>query len=208
MSQRANQNLLYGKVDPFLIKHDCAIIFIHHPPKVKDDKKTPYLHVYAAFGDATLSNWPRASFLIWPKPGEGRIFEFEPGKRANRLGWDGARCYKWSDEGIFWERASAEDVKRSDESEKGRKKVQLISAEALCEVFNESEGEWIRRGDLVNTLVAAGYTRITATRTIDPEDGYQRSNIEYRGEKKKMELRWIGHNGNFNPRWKQKSHPQ
>ena len=196
MSQRANQNLLYGKVDPFLGKHDCAIIFIHHPPKVRDDKnkRTPYLPVYAAFGDATLSNWPRASLLIWPKPGENKLFEFEPGKRANRLGWDGSRFYKWSDEGIFWKRATPEDIKQFDESEKGKSRVHLISAEALCKAFNKFSTPWILQGDLVNALIQEGYSEATARRTIHRDDGYQRNNIEYQGNGKKTKLRWKGFN--------------
>ena len=66
------------------------MIFLHHPPKVSDDKKTPYLLLYMAFGDATLSNWARASLLIWPKAGEGGSSNLSP-EAGQRLGWDGSR---------------------------------------------------------------------------------------------------------------------
>ena len=146
LSQKANRNLLYGQVDPFLEKHKCGIIFIHHPPKVGDDKtKNRYSLLYMPAGDATLANWPRASLFIWPKDKKEGLFEFEPGKRANGLGWEGgSRFYKWSLEGIFWERASVEDVMRFDESEKG-KKGQKIPASALFDLFAASEKEWILR---------------------------------------------------------------
>ena len=108
--------------------------------------------------------------------------------------------------GFSGRRATPEDVKRSDESEKGKKKVQLISAEALREVFNNSETKWIRRGDLINKLIEKGYSQATAYRTIDREEGYHRNSIEYQGQGKKTELCWIGFNDSFNPRWKH-SHP-
>jgi hypothetical protein len=67
MSQRVNKDLLYGLVDPFLDIHKWAIIFIHHPPKVKVDKTSQYSLLYSGAGDATLANWPRASLFVWPR---------------------------------------------------------------------------------------------------------------------------------------------
>jgi hypothetical protein len=195
LSQRANQRLLYGQIDSFLTKYDCGIIFIHHPPKVRENKQSLYSPVYAAAGDATLANWPRANLFIWPKPGENKLFEFKPEKRANRLGWEGeSRIYKWSDEGIFWKRATPEDIKQFEESEKGKSRVHLISAGALCKVFNKFPTAWILQGDLVNALIQEGYTEATARRTIHRDDGYQRNNIEYQGKGKKTKLRWKGYN--------------
>lgn len=206
-SQKANQRLLYGQVDPFLTKHDCAIIFIHHPPKVKADKKSAYSLLYTAAGDATLANWPRASLFVWPLDEKTKLFKFEPGKRANRLGWDGeCRFYTWSTEGIFWQRARSDEVKRFAESERGRKGVQKTSADALCEAFNDCETEWVVRADMIEKLIDAGFARATAFRAIKEQDGYQRHNIEYRKRGKTLELRWKGLNENFNPVWRQKSH--
>jgi hypothetical protein len=122
LSQKANQRLLYGLVNPFLKKHECGIIFIHHPPKVREgDKRTIYAPVYAAAGDATLANWPRANLFIWPQDEKTKLFEFKPEKRANRLGWgEASRFYKWSQEGIFWERADSEEVRYVTQSEKSQ----------------------------------------------------------------------------------------
>jgi AAA domain len=206
MSQKANQRLLYGQIDPFLTKHNCGIIFIHHTPKLKDITREKSLHalLYAGAGDATLSNWPRASLFIWPRDDENKLFEFKPGKRANRLGWEEAsRFYKWSLEGIFWERASAEDVKRFAESEKG-KKGQKISADALRRVFEKSDDEWIVRADLIETLIDEGFARATAHRAIKQGDGYQRHNLEYQIEGKILKIRWNGISI-LNPKWKRKS---
>ena len=182
-------------------KHYCGIIFLHHPPKVGEDKnKTRYSLLYMAAGDATLSNWPRASLLVWPKDKKEGFFEFEPGKRARRLGWDGSRFYTWSLEGIFWERASDEEVKRFDESEKG-KKGQKISASALSDVFAASESEWIVRADLIERLTDRGFARARAGRAVKPGDGYQRQILEYRTKGKILEIRWNGF-PILNPGWK------
>ena len=201
--QRSNQNLLYGKIDPFLMKHDCGIIFIHHPPKVREGGKTIYLPVYAASGDATLSNWPRASLLIWPQDPEeifkfDKIFKFEPGKRANRLGWDESRFYKWSTEGIFWLRASDEEVRRFTASAKGKSKAKGVSREDLYDVFWAADSEWVSRGDIVWGLTKddeqgkAGYPQATVYRSIDQDEGYLREMLLYRGKGKKLQLKWNG----------------
>ena len=55
------------------------------------------------------------------KDEKNKLFEFRPEKRANRLGWgEASRFYKWSLEGIFWERADSEEVRYSTQSEKGK----------------------------------------------------------------------------------------
>jgi hypothetical protein len=48
------------------------------------------------------------------------------------------------------------------------------------------------RADLIEALVDAGYTRNTASRTIHPQDGYQRDNLDYRGKNKGLEIKWKG----------------
>ena len=117
---------------------------------------------------------------------------------------EGVRFYKWSLEGIFWERASAEEVKRFDESEKG-KKGQKIPASVLLDLFTESDSEWMLRSDLIETLTDRGYARATAHRAVKPLEGYQRHNLEYRpkGKGKILEVRWNGV-PIINPKWKQK----
>ena len=200
MGQKNNQNLLYGQIDTFLEEHFCGMIFLHHPPKVGEDKnKARYSLLYIGAGDATLANWARASLIVWPKDKKEGLFELEPGKRARRLGWDGSRFYKWGTEGIFWERASADDVKRFDESAKG-KKGQKISASALSEVFRASESKWIVRADLIERLIDRGFARATAHRAVKPGDGYQRQNLEYRTKGKILEIRWNGF-PILNPEW-------
>ena len=201
LSQKANRTLLYGLVDPFLKKNGCAIIFIHHPPKVTDDKsKNRYSLLYMPAGDATLANWPRASFFIWPMDKKEGLFEFEPGKRANRLGWgEASRFYKWGREGIFWEQASTEEARQFTESGKAKKKAKGVSREDLREAFLVASSEWVLMGDIVKRLTKAGeddeqdgYARATVYRTINQDDGYSREMLLYRGRGKKQQLKWNG----------------
>jgi AAA domain len=82
MSQKFNRQFLYEAVDPFLDRHSLAIIFVHHTPKFRDDdrERSYYEQLYAGAGDATLTNWPRASLFIVPT-GTPEVFRFQAGKR-------------------------------------------------------------------------------------------------------------------------------
>jgi RecA-family ATPase len=110
MSQRANKGFFYNWITPFLKRQGCAIIFVHHTPKFREDAKEQhhYVQLYAGAGDATITNWPRASFFVRPK--QDGFFEFVAGKRGRRIGWnEEARLFKWGEDCIFWQEASAEE---------------------------------------------------------------------------------------------------
>jgi RecA-family ATPase len=89
MSQKSNRAFLYGLIDSFLDRNNCAIVFLHHTPKFRDEKRAEShsAQLYGGSGDATFANWPRASLFIWPTATKG-VFEFRPGQtwRATRLG--------------------------------------------------------------------------------------------------------------------------
>jgi hypothetical protein len=52
--------------------------------------------------------------------------------------------------------------------------------------------EWVLRSDLIEALVAEGFSRDAAKRTIHPVDGYQRRNLNYEGKGRNLKIKWIG----------------
>jgi hypothetical protein len=194
MNQKANRGFFYGWITPFLRRQACAIVFVHHTPKFRDDRQGQNHHaqLYAGAGDATITNWPRASMFIRPTKEEG-FFEFVTGKRGRRAGWsEQVRLFKWAEDCIFWQEASAQEKGDFYSSQKGGR-AQSISAAELEGVMRVFKEEWILRGDLIHKLVAEGFSQASSSRAIHPDDGYLRANLLYQGKKKKLKIKWNGY---------------
>jgi hypothetical protein len=193
MSQKANRGFFYGWITPFLKRQACAIVFIHHTPKFRDDAKEQhhYVQLYAGAGDATITNWPRASFFIRPK--KDGFFEFVPGKRGRRTDWqEEARLFKWGEDCIFWQEASAEEKMDFYVSSSKKGRNPSISAMALERVMRDTREEWVLHADLIHALINAKFSKASAERAIHPVNGYLRKNLLFRGEKRKLQIKWNG----------------
>jgi hypothetical protein len=198
--KRPSGAFLYGLLDPFLDRHHCAIILIHHTPKFRDDQKerSYYAQLYAGSGDATLANWPRASFFVWPADEEKGLFKLVSGKRGRRVGWGtDTRYFKWSDEFILWTEASKDEVASFNASKETRGRVQSISAQDLYSVMKATKTDWILRADLIQALREAGFSKAAAERTVHPDDGYQRKNLLYEGKGRRLQIKWNGFDQDF-----------
>ena len=203
MNQKENRSFFYGVIDPFLVANRCAIVFIHHTPKFRDDKQRDsyFAKLYAGAGESTLANWPRSQLFIEPDPDfeNVNVFRLRLGKRGERLLWDGPhRFFKWAMPRFFWEEVPFKELKEMQATVKdgrGRgRRQQSISIKVACEAWTEFGTPWVKRGDLAVKLRGEpyNYTKTTTYDALDQVDGYLRDNFLYRGKGHGLELKWKG----------------
>ncbi|MEI8290604.1 MAG: AAA family ATPase [Verrucomicrobiota bacterium] len=81
---------LRNHLAPLLIKHNCAVIIIHHTNKIsKDPEKQMTDFTYMGAGSAEWSNWSRAIIAL-KKVEVENLYELIAAKRGARLKWKAA----------------------------------------------------------------------------------------------------------------------
>jgi hypothetical protein len=129
---------LRNGLNPILEKSRCAAIICHHTPKTTNRDTTKWTQsdwMYAAAGNADITNWARAIMVVDSTKVHG-VFQFRAAKRGSRIGWadeGGRRIYDryfchHSGDVIFWRDATKEDMERVAEA-KEKKGEQLMSKE-------------------------------------------------------------------------------
>ena len=81
---------LRNHLAPLIIKHNCAVIIIHHTNKIsKDPEKQMTDFTYIGAGSAEWSNWSRAIIAL-NKTDVDNLYELIAAKRGARLRWKAA----------------------------------------------------------------------------------------------------------------------
>lgn len=126
--QEKVSHFLRRKLQPFLERHNCGAIILHHIPKPPSSKKDKPEwsggdFAYAGFGSAELANFFKA-ILVIRNIGSQDVFELIVAKRHKKAGLrdkDGALTNKVlikhsSDDLQYWELASEEDAMNEESS--------------------------------------------------------------------------------------------
>lgn len=78
---------LRNHLAPLLVKHNCAVVIIHHTNKIsKDPEKQMTDFTYLGAGSAEWSNWSRAIIAL-NKTDVDNLYELIAAKRGARLKW-------------------------------------------------------------------------------------------------------------------------
>lgn len=146
---------LREQVQPFIIKHNCGIIFAHHtnkPPTTAKDKQGWQAgdFAYAGSGHNELANWPRFTMVL-RSLGSRTVFELRIGKRWSRAGIADERgrptdrvLIKHSDSGICWHPATEADLTATVESTSKAGRGDEHPASELLELLTDgmTNAEW------------------------------------------------------------------
>jgi hypothetical protein len=80
-------NFLRGQVAPFIKKHNCGSVILHHTNKITSDPdKLMTDPMYLGAGSAEWTNWHRA-MLVLKKVADGNLCELIAAKRGHKLKW-------------------------------------------------------------------------------------------------------------------------
>lgn len=99
-------------LNPLLQKYRCAVIIVHHTPKITNRDTTVWKAsdwMYAGAGSADITNWARAA-LVSDATEDPSVFLYIAAKRGARIGWveqDGVtptifRYFSHSQDSIHW----------------------------------------------------------------------------------------------------------
>jgi AAA domain-containing protein len=148
----ANQFLRNG-LTPLLVKHQCAIVWMHHTPKTQYSPSVDFTttdFMYRGMGCATMTNWARAYLVFEPVPDNDSVFRFVAAKRGKRIGWGSfIRYFKHSDNGeLRWIPVSTEEAEKLETAKKAgshRKVIDLDKVFAMIPVAGEIERDLVIR---------------------------------------------------------------
>jgi hypothetical protein len=115
------KQFLRVSLDPFLKKHKCAAIIVHHTPKQKSANEDPNRQwsdeMYAMRGSAELTNWARSIIHVASTPSP-EVFKFHAAKGFEESDWRERHKYfaHSGEKGrLMWKPADESDIKTANQ---------------------------------------------------------------------------------------------